>query len=48
MVVGDLNRSRGRARLYQICAPAQSRVEAEKLCRTLQSAGTACMVIRNN
>jgi hypothetical protein len=48
MVLGTVDRSRGRARLYRVCAPAQSRAEAERLCRTLQSAGAACVVVRNN
>ena len=47
MVVRAVNRSRGRAALFQIRAPAASRDEAAKLCGDLRRAGAACVVFRN-
>ena len=47
MVVRAVNRSRGRAALFQIRAPAASRDEASDLCRKLEAAGGACVVFRN-
>jgi soluble lytic murein transglycosylase-like protein len=47
MVVRAVNRSRGRAALFQIRAPAASRDEATDLCRKLKAAGGACVVFRN-
>jgi hypothetical protein len=47
MVVRAVNRSRGRAALFQIRAPAASRDEAADLCRKLKAAGGACVVFRN-
>jgi hypothetical protein len=48
MVVRAVNRSRGRAALFQIRAPAASRDEATDLCRRLKAAGGACVVFRNH
>jgi hypothetical protein len=47
MVVRAVNRSRGRAALFQIRAPAASRDEAAELCRKLKAAGGACVVFKN-
>ncbi len=47
MVVRGVNRSRGRAALFQIRAPAASRDEAADLCRRLKAAGGACVVFRS-
>ena len=47
LVVRTVNRSRGRAPLFQIRVPADSREAASALCRKLQSAGGACVVFRN-
>jgi len=47
MVVRAVNRSRGRAALFQIRAPAASRDEATDLCRKLKAGGGACVVFRN-
>ena len=48
MVVRAVNKSRGRAALFQIRAPAATRDEAAKLCRDLQGAGAACVVFRTH
>ncbi len=47
MVVRTVNRSRGRAPMFQIRMPASSRDKANDLCRKLQSAGGACVVLKN-
>jgi hypothetical protein len=47
MVVRAVNRSRGRAPLFQIRVPAPNRDDATALCRKLQAAGGACVVFRN-
>jgi hypothetical protein len=48
MVVRAVNRSRGRASLFQVRAPAANRDEAAELCRKLRAAGGACVVFRNS
>jgi hypothetical protein len=47
MVVRAVNRSRGRAPLFQIRVPAGTRDDAAALCRKLQAAGGACVVFKN-
>jgi len=47
MVVRAVNRSRGRAALFQIRAPAASRDEASDLCRRLKAVGGACVVFKS-
>lgn len=47
LVVRAVNKSRGKAPLFQIRLPAESRDSAAALCRKLQSAGGACLVFRN-
>ena len=47
LVVRAVNRSRGRALLFQIRVPADTRDAAGALCRKLQAAGGACVVFRN-
>jgi hypothetical protein len=47
MVVRAVNKSRGRAPLFQIRLPAGSREAAAGLCQRLHAAGGACVVIRN-
>lgn len=46
MVVRGVNRSRGSAALYQLRVPAQTRDEAGDICRRLQTAGAACLVLK--
>jgi hypothetical protein len=47
LIVRAVNRSRGRAPLFQVRIPAESRDEAADLCRKLQASGGACVVFRN-
>jgi hypothetical protein len=42
-----VQRIRGSQPLYQIRIGADSRAEAEKLCRSIRIAGGACLVLRN-
>lgn len=47
MVVRSIDRSRGQAPLFQIRLPAPGQKEAADLCHRLESAGGACVVLRN-
>ena len=47
MIIGRLLRSRGTRRFYQIRLPAQSRAEADVLCRRILSVGGACIATRS-
>lgn len=45
MIIGRLLRSRGTRPFYQVRLPANSRAEADLLCRRIQSAGGACVAM---
>ncbi len=46
MLLGSVNRSRGRGAFYQARVPAETREAASDLCRRLQAAGGACLVLK--
>jgi len=46
-ILRTTNRSRGMSDFYQIRVGADTRLEANKLCASLRTAGGACMVLRN-
>jgi len=45
MIIGQLLRSRGTKRFYQVRLPAASRAVAEQLCGRIQSVGGACVAL---
>ena len=45
MIIGRLLRSRGTRPFYQVRLPANSRAEADALCRRIQSVGGACVAM---
>jgi hypothetical protein len=47
MVIGTRLRSRGTRTFYRVRLPADSRPEADALCRRIQAAGGACVVLRS-
>lgn len=47
MIIGSRLRSRGTRRFYRMRAPAQTRAEAEALCRKIHAAGGACVVLKS-
>jgi hypothetical protein len=47
LIVRAVNKSRGRAPLFQVRIPAETRESAADLCRKLQASGGACIVFRN-
>ena len=47
LVVRVVDRSRGRAPIFQIRVQANSREEAARLCGSLHAAGAACLIVRN-
>jgi hypothetical protein len=47
MVLAGRLMSRGYRPFYRVRAPAQTRVEAERLCLKLEKAGAACVVLRS-
>ncbi|MFN3688028.1 lytic transglycosylase domain-containing protein [Salinarimonas sp.] len=47
MVIGTRMRTRGGAPFYRVRLPAQTRAEAEALCRRIRDAGGACVVVRS-
>lgn len=46
MVIGTRLRSRGTRRFYRVMVPAQSRSEADRVCRLVIAAGGACTALR--
>lgn len=47
MIIGSRLRSRGTRAFYRVRAPAQTRAEAEALCRKIHTAGGACVVLKS-
>lgn len=47
MVIGTRMRTRGGAPFYRVRLPAQTRAEAEALCRRIRDAGGACVVVKS-
>ncbi|HMN87674.1 MAG TPA: lytic transglycosylase domain-containing protein [Bauldia sp.] len=47
LIVRAVSRSRGRAPIFQVRIPAETRESAAELCRKLQASGGACVVFRN-
>jgi hypothetical protein len=46
MIIGGVLRSRGTRRFYRVLVPASSLAEAERLCRSLNAEGGACVALR--
>ena len=46
-LLGSIWRSRGTRTFYQVRIGADSRGEADRLCRRIRRAGQACLVLRN-
>jgi hypothetical protein len=45
MIIGTRLRYRGTRTFYRVRAPAETRAEAERLCRRIRSAGGSCVVL---
>ena len=47
MIIGTRVRSRGTRAFYRVRLPADSRQDADALCRKIRSVGGACLVLRS-
>ncbi|HTW50810.1 MAG TPA: lytic transglycosylase domain-containing protein [Stellaceae bacterium] len=46
MILGSVLRSRGTRRFYRVFVPAETRAEADHICRTIVADGGACVALR--